>query len=554
MTATIRIGEWELDAEGCELRRGAESVHLESKTVEVLRQLALKPGRVLGRDELLSLAWPGVVVGDDALTQAIIKLRKALGDDAQDPRYIETIPKRGYRLIAKVETPGQQGPLAAATVKPARRGRALAFLAAILAIAGIATYVTVQRAGMPWPIATDGKERALAGSFPVVAVLPLANLSGDARRDYLADGLTEDIIGALGRFSGVRVMSWNSVRGLRGAQATREGVQQALRARYLVQGSVREADGSVRLAVELSDAEKGTQLWAAKFDGQGPQLFEIQDRIVRQLVGSLAVRLTHLEQQRAFALPTESAEAYDLVLRARALHATDERSANRAARELLARARKLAPDYDEAWIASGEAEWSRAAFGWIEDPEEGVRRAEEHARRALQSPDPRARSRALSLIATLRTHAGHPEEAIQHTTKAIEMNPSDTSALFRHGHALLALGRPEEAIATYETAMRYEPKPTIGPHAQLAAAYYAAGRYQDCARQAETALASLPRSFALYSLRAAALAQLGRIEEARAAAEMVRKLNPAYDAGTAGTRLRPDHAEKLREGLAKAGL
>jgi adenylate cyclase len=271
-------------------------------------------------------------------------------------------------------------------------------------------------------------------------------------------------------------------------------------------------------------------------------------------VGALAAKLTQLEQQRAVARPTDNAEAYDLVLRARALLRRDQRLPNREARALLARAEAMAPDFAEVWITLGEAEWARAAFGWVEDVEDRVRRAEELALRALQSPDPRVHARAHSLMATLRTHTGQADEALQHTERAIAINPSDTSALFRHAHALLAAGRPEESIPIFETGLRYDPRPGIGPPSQLAAAYFAARRYQDVISFTQLALAVRPDSFALHAHRAAAYAELGRIGDARREADEVRRLNPAFRVESAGTRLRPEHAAQLRSALAKAGL
>lgn len=554
----FRIGEWTLDPERHELRAGGESVRLEPKAIEVLRQLALRPGRVISREELLSLVWPGVVVGDDALTQAIIKLRKALGDEAQSPRYIETIPKGGYRLIARVGPPATQGEAPASIAPLPRRKRAWVAAGALVAIVLAAIWAVpelTRRSGMPWPIGADTQERTPAGTFPLVAVLPLANLSGDPAREYLSDGITEDLIDALGRFSGLRVMSRNTVGAYKGKEPSTQTIRNDLKARYVVRGSVREAGGTIRVAVELSETDKGVQLWSERYDGQGAQLFEIQDRIVRNIVGALAVRLTDIEQQRAVARATESAEAYDLVLRARALLRRDDRAANREARALLAQAQKAAPDYADVWIMQGEAEWQRAAYGWIEDPESGVRRAEELVRRALASPDPRSQSRAQSLVASLRTHLGHPEEALDYTARALATNPSDTSSLFRRGHALLALGRIDESIATIEGAMRFDPAAGLGPFAQLATAYYLAGRYRDTVTLVDRATGMHSRRGTMQAIRAAALAQLGEMEEARRAADAVRQFNPTHSVEEAGTRLRnPEHAAKLREGLAKAGL
>src|SRR5688572_27529324 len=199
-----------------------------------------------------------------------------------------------------------------------------------------------------------GKKPATSSTRASIAVMPFANQSGDPKRDYFSDGITEDIINALGRFSGVMVMSRNAVqayKGRPGAEVSRE-----LGVRYIAQGSVRQADGKLRVVVELSDADKGTQLWSERYEGAGAEVFEIQDRIVSNIVGALAVKLTRIEQQRVSAKPTDSLEAYDLVLRARSLIDRHERSSNREARALLAQAEKLAPDYAEIPAALCEAE------------------------------------------------------------------------------------------------------------------------------------------------------------------------------------------------------
>ncbi len=243
----------------------ARRSRLEPKAVEVLRQLAARPGRVIGREELLSRVWPGVVVGDDALTQAIIKLRKALGDEAQSPRYIETIPKRGYRLLASVGTAGAHG------AAPTARGRKAGMLAALAAVAIAITAITFparRRSGMPWPLAADPAGEARAGTLPVVAVLPFENLTGDAHCGYLSDGLTEDIIAALGRFSGLRVMSRNAVQRYKGSEATAKSARQELRAGYIVRGSIREGGGVTRVSIELSDAGREIALWSERYEAR----------------------------------------------------------------------------------------------------------------------------------------------------------------------------------------------------------------------------------------------------------------------------------------------
>jgi len=732
--AKLRIGAWQVDSARNEVSRGTESVRLEPKVIEVLTQLASRPGEVISRDDLLAAVWPGVIVGDDALTQAIIKLRKALGDDAHKPTYIETISKRGYRLIAPVEELGSSRSAASAgerrlaailsadiagysrlmgedeaeTVKalkahqqqvlplvarfggrvidlagdgvlaefpsavgavqcaveiqrvmteanaavarsrrlqfrigvnvgdvihdgdriygdginiaarlqalappagllvsqgvleqvrnkvaerfvnlgavslknirepvvahlavlpssrqrPAwlerwsfalRTGKRMPIAAAalvLLAGVGVAVALIMGSVRMPWPIAPDTRGAARS-SIPTVAILPLANLSGDAKREYFSDGVTEDLIDALGRFSGVRVMSRNAVLGFKGKAATPQAVREELGVTYIVQGSLREADGKLRIALELSDAGKGVLIWSERYDADGAQLFAVQDRIARTLVSTLQIRLTEAERERVFNKPTESLEAYDLVLRARALLDPLDRRMNREARVLLARAQEIAPDYADASTALGEAELDRARFGWVADPDAASARAEANAKRALESPDQRSHPRAHSLLAAIYGYQSRHAEALSHTQRAIELNPSDSVAQYRHGEALLHLGRIDEAIVPLELARRLEPRAV---RINLALAYYLAGRYTETIAVADSLLARRHDHVALHAARAAALAQLGRIEEAREEADQVRRYSPTFDAEQWVTRMAPEYTSKVHEGLRKAGL
>ena len=556
----LRVGQWRVYPARNEIARGDESAKLEPKAVEVLAYLAARAGDVVGREELLAAIWPGVVVGDDALTQAIIKLRKALGDDAHRPRYIETISKRGYRLIAPVTGGGQPGPgTPRSSALPRRVWRVpAAAVAGGLLLAAIA-YITIpqlsQLVPMPWPIAADARPGPASAAFPTVAVLPLSNLSGDPRRDYFSDGVTEDIIAALGRFSGIRVMSRNAVQGFKGKSPSPQTIRDELGARYIVQGSVREAGGKLRVAVELSDADKGALLWSERYDGEGTQLFEIQDRIATNIVGVLAVRLTRLEQQRVFTKPTESLEAHDLMLRARSLLERTDRGANREARALLARALRLAPDYPELKTGLGEAEFQRALYGWIEDVGSARTRAEALARDALASTDTRFHARAHALLASIYTTTRQMEPALHHAERALEVNASDAGALYRRGGALLYMGRLGEAIDSLETARRFEPYPGAIEGYNLALAYFVAGRYREALAQADAMLARAPEHVYLHAIRAATLSHLGTAQEARQAADQVRRFNPYFDASNLGIAFgNPEHTRKVQDGLRRAGL
>jgi TolB-like protein/DNA-binding winged helix-turn-helix (wHTH) protein/tetratricopeptide (TPR) repeat protein len=558
----LQIGEWRVDSKGNELCRNKETVRLEPKAIEVLVYLARQAGKVVGREELLSAVWPGVIVGDDALTQAIIKLRRALGDDARLPKYIETVSKRGYRLIAPVTTataatatapadPAVVPDLPTGTRRSGSRGQWV-LGAASFAILLVALTVVA------WLGKTSGERRpaATVDSWPVIAVLPLASLSGDPNRDYVADGLTEDIINALGLFSGLRVISKNSADSFKTRPATPEAMKSELRARYVVKGSVREAEGKLRVAVELSDVEKTIVLWSDRQEGAATDVFAFQDRIVKNIVGALAVKITHIEEARAAAKHPDSVEAYDLVLRARALGVQSNRVANRQARALLAKAVELAPNYAESYVLLGMAEIQRVDFGWTEDPDQNIQRAVQYAERALAMDDVGASARAYGLLGVAYATTGTFDRALEAADRAIELNPSDAFAYNTRGVTLLWLGRTEDAIAAMETARRFDP---VGRGAGSAfarvLAYYTAGRYRESLAAADADLVRYPEAAFLHAIRAATLARIGEVAAAHAEAEHVTQLDPFFRSADFGTRfVDPRQTARLREGLRMAGL
>lgn len=388
-----------------------------------------------------------------------------------------------------------------------------------------------------------------------IAVLPFANQSGDSKRDYFSDGVTEDIITALGRFSGVRVSARNAVQAYKGRNASPAEISRDLGVRYLVQGSVRQADARVRVAVELSDASKGTLLWSEHYEGEGKEVFEIQDRIVKNIVGALAVKLTSLEQQRAAAKPPESMDAYDLVLRARELMRTTDRKHIREAMALLNQALQLSPNYAEAHAALAHCELQRALFGWVEDPAAAVRRAEAAAQRALATDDPGASARSLGVLASLHTFTGNFDAALGEADRAIALNASDALAYQLRGGALMWLGRIPESIAATEAARRYDPRLSSEADFNLGMAYYLAGRYRDALAAFNDNLQAEPDHVFLQAGRAAAAAQMQDTEQAAHAAAAVRRLDPFFKLETYGNRLvNPSHRSKLQEGLRKAGF
>lgn len=392
-------------------------------------------------------------------------------------------------------------------------------------------------------------------SRATIAVLPLANQSGDPGRDYFSDGITQDIIGALGRFSGLMVISYNSALAYKARNATPADIGRELGVRYILRGNVRQAMDRLRVSVELSDTQRGVQLWSERFDGAGRDVFHIQDQIVRRIVGELAVKITSLEQQRAASKAPESLEAYDMALRARELLRRSERSANRQARELALQAIRLAPDYAEAYVTLAAAEWQRAELGWIEDTEEGVRASEELARKALALDDPGAQSRAHGRLGIIYSYRGQYEQALAQVQRATELNPNDADAQELRASVLLWQGRIDESIAAYATARQFDPRLSSGAGIALALAYLIADQPQDTLTVTAEFIARYRNITFLHAQRAAAFEQLGEHEEARREAALVRQLNPLFQVSEFGTRFRnPAHKAKIQEALRRAGL
>jgi TolB-like protein/class 3 adenylate cyclase len=257
---------------------------------------------------------------------------------------------------------------------------------ALLAAAGLAFWVASptwleREARRQTGPAVEIQAKVAAG--PAIAVLPFENQGGDPEEDYFADGVTEDIIAALGRFSNLLVMSWHAVLPYKDKPVAPSKIGHDLDVRYLVGGSIRRAGNQIRVTVRLTDAERGVLLWSEQYEGVLNDIFALQDAITSNVVGRLAVRLTDLERQRTFAKPTENLEAYDYVLRGRELLRDTKRSSNLEARRLFERAAALDPDYAAAQVNLGWTFMHEVWWGWTELPEGALGRAEERAETAI---------------------------------------------------------------------------------------------------------------------------------------------------------------------------
>ena len=388
---------------------------------------------------------------------------------------------------------------------------------------------------------------------PTVAVLPFLTLSTGPADDYFGDGLTEDIISALGRFSELAVLARNAVFPYKGKQLRSEELGRSLGARYLVEGSVRRSEDHVRVSVQLSDASKGTLLWSTQYDAEPKDIFSIQDNITRQITGVLAVKLTKLEQARSAAKPPNKLEAYDLVLRGRALMARQTRSANVEARSLFQRAIDIDPGYAAAYVGLGNTYQRSLILGWTDQPVETLKRTENLATTAIRLDGSNIGAHAL--LGSVRLQFRQYDQAIDELKTALDLNPSDAETYGWLGHALLFTGALEDAIKAGETAIRFDPNLDVRRFWDLGTAYFLAGRNADAARVMEQTVGREPGFVFGYLMLAAAYAEAGKPEDAARATAAVHKLDPFFDTGSFGSLFRnPEHRAKIASALRKAGL
>jgi adenylate cyclase len=394
----------------------------------------------------------------------------------------------------------------------------------------------------------------LAGR-PSVAVLPFKNLSDDPNQEYFSDGITEDVITALGRFSNLLVVAKSASFQFKGRNLPPGEIGRLLDVRYLLDGSIRRAVDRVRVKAELTEAETGRHIWSEGYDAELKDIFAVQADIVRRAVGAVAVKLTRFEEERVLAKPTDSLAAYEYILRGREVltHTTQEK--NDEARELFQRAIALDPNYAAAYAALGDSHFEAVVSGWTEFHREELERAETLAQKAL-ALDP-ATTSAYRLLARINRYRKRYDLALGQIDRALEINPNDASSYQMRGNVLVWAGRAGEAVSWLEIALRFDGANAYTAQ-NLCSAYYLLGRYGEAVETCDRALARNPgRSIQMMArpLLAAAYSQLGRDRDAAGERAIVARLVPFFDAerfaSQFGTRDASDH---MLEGLKKAGF
>jgi adenylate cyclase len=456
--------------------------------------------------------------------------------------------------------------VSAATTRPSRRRRTVFVTAggAALAVAGLVAWAFHAGGGRELlglasspstvEVASLAAPARLAGR-PSVAVLPFKNLSDDPNQEYFSDGITEDVITALGRFSNLLVLAKSASFQFKGRDLSPAEVGRLLDARYLLDGSIRRAGDHVRVNAGLTEAATGRHVWSEGYDAELKDIFAVQADIVRRAVRAVAVKLTRFEEERVLAKPTGSLAAYDLVLRGREILSNATHEKNDEARQLFQHAIDLDPNYAAAYVALGGSHYEAVVSGWTEFRDAELDRAETLAQKAL-ALDP-ATTSAYRLLARINRYRERYDLALGQIDRALEINPNDAGSYAYRGVILVFAGKSADAIPWLEGALRFD-----GANANaaqvLCTAYYLLGRYGEAVEACDRALARNPgRTIQMMArpVLAAAYSQLGRDRDAAGERAIVARLVPFFDAerfasqfGTQETR------DQMLEGLKKAGF
>ncbi|HXV80793.1 MAG TPA: adenylate/guanylate cyclase domain-containing protein [Candidatus Binatia bacterium] len=432
--------------------------------------------------------------------------------------------------------------------QPKRYAVAVAVAVALIIMVGVIAWFASRssKTGAEKPATLPSTQK------PSVAVLPFTNLSNDPQQEYFSDGITNDIITDLSRFSSLFVIASNSVFAYKGKPIKVQDVGRELGVRYLLEGSIQRANDKVRVNAQLVDANTGQHMWAERYERNLKDVFVVQDEIVRSIVGALAVRVRDVERNRAMRKDTDSLEAYDYVLRGREYLSRITRSTNLEARTMFQKAIEADQRYAAAYVGLGWTYRRAVGHGWTEFVDEALERAQDLAQEALRLEDSAAAHGLLASVYLMREQyelAGHAAE------RAIELNPSDSDSLSRLASVLLYTGRTDEAVRAYETALRFDPSSDADILFTLGLAYYLQSRYEQAIRILEQGRAKNPNHPFIHAALAGAYAKVERSREAAREADRVRRLYPFFEVESFGTRFRnPQDRDRIAEGLRKAGL
>jgi len=490
-----RIGDLSLDLEARTLQRGDASIELPPLSFGLLVLLAERAPAVVSHDEIAELVWPGRVVSPETLTQRVKLLRSALGDDARSPRYVGLVRGEGYRLLcdARRVSPGAK----ASGPEPSSRLRPGLFLFAVLLVILVAGATLVYLPSLLKPGSKDapGQHEAVAQDKSV-AVLPFDDMTAEGDHAYLADGIADELLHRLSQSDDLRVIARTSSFALRDSGLDIPEIAARLGVRYVLQGSLRQSDGALRVTAQLVDARDNTQVWSEAYERSGDEVFTVQRAIAAALGDLLEAEIAAVER------PTPSPLAYQRFLQGRFFYNRRTEGDIARAEQAFLEALSLDPNLPRAWTGlAGIYNIQRWEHGEI-DGATALRKQRAALERAL-ALDPDSAAAHVRLGRVLRIE-GNPKAAEQQFQRARNVNTRDPLALVLLAGNLWDQGRLEEAIETQRHAILLDPLAATY-HVNLGHMLMVAGQTREAEAALEKALSisARPRAFFAYDFAVA---------------------------------------------------
>jgi TolB-like protein/DNA-binding winged helix-turn-helix (wHTH) protein/Tfp pilus assembly protein PilF len=455
-SSDYKFGEFELDAARFELRRDGRALKLERIPLELLILLAEKDGHVVTRQEIIERLWGKDVFVDTehGINTAIRKIRAALREDADRPRFVQTVQGKGYRLVI---TP-QNGNAAASSVQEVRSSSEA--IPATVALRKqnyrrpitVTVVVLVLIAGLMIGLNVMGlRSRLFAkrqiGSIHSIAVIPLANLSGDPAQDYFADGMTDELITMLARNTSLRVVSRTSAMQYKGVQRPMRDIARELGVDGILEGSVERSGNRVHMTVQLIYAPSDTHVWAQSYDRDSNEAFSLPTELSQTIAKEVKIAVSPARPQRYV-----SPEAHDAYLQG--LYTWYGADPGRS-QEYFEKAIRLQPDYAMAWSGLANAYVADAVIGYS-PPQEVMEKAEAAVRKALELDDSLAEAHN-SRAGLYLFNSWDWGRAEAESLRAIQLNPNYSERRHLHSYILMVMNRDDEALQEQKTAIAIDP-------------------------------------------------------------------------------------------------
>ena len=512
--SAIRFSVFELDLETGELRRNGSKIHLQDQPLQILLSLLERPGKVVSRDELQKRLWPSdtFVDFDHGLNAAARRLRDALGDSAENPRFIETVARRGYRFIGQVETGRVE--IGAATQTAQRRWpssvRKAVFGGVVAGLALLALAVVLLRT----------RSRATPLKITSLAVLPLKNLSGDPAQEYFADGMTEEVIGRLSMIGGLRVIARTSVMRFKDTRTPVREIAEALHVDAIVEGSVMREGSHVRVHAQLIRGSTEEHFWSETYDRQLADILVLESEIARSIASKVETSVTGDERARLTAAHHVTPEVYESYLKGRFVKWNTKAEIEQSI-TYFEDAIKKDPTFAPAYVglASGYGSLGSPFVG--ASPEEVRPKRISALRKALEL-DPET-NEANHMLGEIYEDQWQWAESAAQYKRALALNPNDPGAHLGFAHWLLVQGRTEEAIDWAQRARDLDPLGTGG--SEMGWMLFHARRYDEAIRELRSVAAVSPDDAYAHWFLGFALIAKDQSDQAIAPLEKARSLS-----------------------------